>query len=414
MRPIPTAASLRSRSRAPERVIVPTTQPASGLAPRRGRSRLETEGDAVYLRPEALLAGPAATAAALAGTARPLGGGPLAFSAVAVVRRRGTHVEEAVLSLDRFDAWLAGLAEDARAAGAAMLARAAHRRPPLVAGLAADRPLVMGVVNVTPDSFSDGGEFADPAAAIAHGRRLLAEGADLVDVGGESTRPGAEPVPVETELRRVLPVIAALAGDGAVVSIDTRRAAVMRAALAAGARIVNDVTALRDDADAVGAVAENGAAVILMHMQGDPRTMQEAPRYVHAPTEIHDFLSERVEACRDAGVPAARIAVDPGFGFGKTVEHNLEIVRDLPLLLGLGVTVAVGLSRKSSLGRIAGVGDARDRLPASLAAAVVALGRGAGMLRVHDVAATRQAVAVWRALAGRGAAAEGSEGADRS
>lgn len=388
---------------------MPPALPLSGLAPGRGRNRFRIEGEPAYLRPEGLLSGPAAADAVGAGTARPLAGGPLAYSAIALVRRGVGGAEETLFSLDRFVDEAANCP-----AVAAWLAAVEERRPQLVPGLKADRPLIMGVVNVTPDSFSDGGELVDAAAAIDHGHRLLADGADLLDIGGESTRPGAEPVPVETELRRVLPVVEALASSGVVVSIDTRRAEVMRAAIAAGARIVNDVTALRGDPGAIAAVVEGGVGVVLMHMQGEPRTMQREPRYRHAPTEIYDFLGERVEACIAAGVPPARIAVDPGYGFGKTVAHNLEIVRDLPLLLGLGVAVAIGLSRKSSLGAIAGVTDPKERLPASLAAAVVAAGRGAGMLRVHDVAATRQTVAVWSALAGHERSEQRSEGAGRA
>jgi dihydropteroate synthase len=268
------------------------------------------------------------------------------------------------------------------------------------AGLALDRPLIMGIVNVTPDSFSDGGDFAREDDAIAHGMRLMAEGADILDVGGESTRPGSAPITTEEELARVGPVITALAKAGAVVSIDTRRAAVMRDALSRGARIVNDVTALTFDPDSLDAVAGSTASVVLMHMQGEPATMQKAPHYDDAPREIAAYLAGRVAACRDAGIPMERIAVDPGIGFGKTVEHNLQILAALDCFHTLGVAVAVGISRKGFIARLSREEAPKDRAPGSIAAALAAVARGADILRVHDVAATRQALAVWQAVAG--------------
>jgi dihydropteroate synthase len=262
--------------------------------------------------------------------------------------------------------------------------------------LALDRPLLMGVVNVTPDSFSDGGRYLDPAQAIAHARRLVDEGADLLDIGGESTRPGAGELAAAEELDRVLPVIEAAAGLGRPVSVDTQKPEVMRAAIAAGAVMVNDVYALRA-AGAIEAVAASEAAVCLMHMRGRPRDMQDAPSYVDAVAEVTAFLRERVEACRAAGIAAQRIVVDPGFGFGKNYQHNLALVRALTELARAGAPLLVGLSRKSMLGTITGRG-ATERLPASIAAALWCAGRGAAILRVHDVAATRDALAVWRAF----------------
>ena len=264
------------------------------------------------------------------------------------------------------------------------------------------RPLLMGVVNVTPDSFSDGGLFASTEAAIAQGRRLAEEGADILDIGGESTRPGSEPVPEDEELRRVLPVVEALAADGHLVSIDTRRAAVMRAALAAGARIANDVTALAGDPDSLRVVAGAGAAVVLMHMQGEPRTMQRDPRYGDVVAEVAAFLAARVEACVAAGIPRARICVDPGIGFGKTVEHNLALLRGLPALRAEGCALLVGASRKGFIGKLSRGEDASRRLPGSLAVALHAAAAGADILRVHDVAETRQALGIWRALQAAG------------
>jgi len=265
------------------------------------------------------------------------------------------------------------------------------------AGLTLDRVRVMGVVNVTPDSFADGGAFLDPAAAIEHGRALADAGADIVDVGGESTRPGAAPVTPAEEIARIAPVIEALARDGLLVSVDTRRAAVMRAALAAGARIVNDVAALAD-AGAIDLVARAGASVVLMHMQGEPATMQRAPRYDDVVAEVAAFLAARVAACRDAGLDESRICVDPGIGFGKTVAHNLALLRSLDRLRPPRIALLVGVSRKSFIARLSAGEPPGERLPGSLAAALAAAARGADILRVHEVAATRQALAVWRAI----------------
>jgi dihydropteroate synthase len=255
----------------------------------------------------------------------------------------------------------------------------------------------MGVLNVTPDSFSDGGRFVSPADAIAHGRRLVAEGADLVDVGGESTRPGASPVDESEELRRVVPVLEGLAGVP--LSIDTWKAPVARHALEAGAEFVNDVTALRGDPALAGVVAEHGAYLCLMHMQGRPRSMQAAPRYDDVVAEVAAFLEERIAFAVDRGVRRERICVDPGIGFGKTPDQNLEVVRRLDVLVGLGCPVLVGLSRKSTLGKVLGDPEAtRGTLASSLGAAVVAFERGAWMLRVHDVRETVEALAVAAAV----------------
>lgn len=272
------------------------------------------------------------------------------------------------------------------------------RHPPRgFAGLGLDRPLIMGIVNVTPDSFSDAGETLAPEAAVARGLQLREQGADIVDVGGESTRPGASPVAPAEELARVLPVVAGLAREGVVVSIDTRHAAVMAAALDAGARIVNDVTALAGDPDAPKAAAR-AAGVVLMHMQGEPATMQRDPRYGAAPLDVHDRLAERLAACERAGFTRDRLAVDPGIGFGKRPAHNFEILARLGVLRGLGAPILVGASRKLG-SRRPGQG-AEDRIGGSLAAALAAVARGAGIVRVHDVGATRQALDVWQAVQG--------------
>ncbi len=256
----------------------------------------------------------------------------------------------------------------------------------------------MGVVNVTPDSFSDGGLNLRPKDAIAAARRMVEEGAAIVDVGGESTRPGSEGVSLDEELRRVLPVLEGLAGD-VPVSIDTSNAEVARRALELGAELVNDVTALRGDAATAEVVAGAGAYLCLMHMQGEPLTMQAGPRYEDVASDVAAFLAERLEFAVAAGIPEERICIDPGIGFGKTVEQNFELLRRLDVLLALGRPVAIGFSRKSSLGRLLGDPDATTGpLSASLAAAVAAYERGATILRVHDVRETVEALTVARAV----------------
>jgi dihydropteroate synthase len=258
------------------------------------------------------------------------------------------------------------------------------------------RPIVMGVLNVTPDSFSDGGRFFALGAAVEQAHIMMAQGAAIIDIGGESTRPGAAPVPLEEELSRVLPVIERLAGSSAVISIDTTKPEVMRAAAAAGASLINDVKALQEPRTLEAALASN-CAVCLMHMQGEPRTMQVAPRYVDVVREVKAFLVARAHSCIDAGLAAQRIAIDPGFGFGKTKAHNLEILRHLDELSELDWPVVAGLSRKSMLGSILGRRDA-DRLSASVALAVMAALKGARIIRAHDVGATVDALKVVAAV----------------
>ena len=264
--------------------------------------------------------------------------------------------------------------------------------------LVLDRVLICGIVNVTADSFSDGGAFLDPQHAIAHGLQLVAQGADLLDVGGESTRPGADPIDGATEIARVVPVIEALARQVRVpISIDTSKAEVMRAAVGAGAGLINDVHALRQDG-ALDVAASLGVPVCLMHMQGEPRTMQDAPHYDDVVGEVHRFLAERLFACQMAGIDKKKILVDPGFGFGKSLEHNLALLRGLDRFCELA-PVMVGLSRKGMIGALTGHERPEDRAAGSVAAALIAAQKGAAIVRVHDVAPTRDALAILQALA---------------
>ncbi|MGY0611236.1 dihydropteroate synthase [Luteimonas sp. A501] len=261
-----------------------------------------------------------------------------------------------------------------------------------------DRPRVMGIVNVTPDSFSDGGDHFDADAAIAHGLRLAEEGADILDVGGESTRPGSDSVGAEEEIRRVLPVIERLLRETALpVSIDTWRPEVMRAAVAAGAGMINDIRALRAEG-ALDAAAGLGVPVVLMHMLGEPRSMQESPEYDDVVGEVHRFLAERIFAAEMAGIPRRQLIADPGFGFGKTTAHNISLLARFERFTELGVPVLAGLSRKRSIGDLTGREDAKARVHGSVAAHLIAAQRGAMLLRVHDVAATVDALKVWAAV----------------
>ena len=262
--------------------------------------------------------------------------------------------------------------------------------------LATERPLVMGIVNVTPDSFADGGLHCEPRAAIAHARKLIEEGADLIDIGGESSRPGAKPTSLSEELDRVLPVIEALARDGVPISIDTQKPEVMRIAISVGASMVNDINALQAPG-AVQAIAASKVAICLMHKRGDPESMQQNPAYADVVLEVQAFLKARAEALLAAGIGAERIVIDPGFGFGKTVAHNLRLLRNLDAFLPLGFVVLAGMSRKSTLGTITGR-VVQERLASSLAAALLAAQKGAKILRVHDVKETVDVIKIWQAL----------------
>lgn len=357
---------------------------------------IEPMAASAWLRPDGLLTGAVAQEARAHGLALPLAGSATVFTMVELLARRGDDVAVAVASLPRLRAWISRLNRENKERIETQLARASAPRQDW-AGLRLDRPLVMGIVNATPDSFYFGsGTDAEPALAL--GRAMLDAGADIIDVGAESTRPGAAPVTEEEELRRLEPVVRSLAATGAAISVDTRHAKVMAAALGWGARAINDVAALEGDGS-IETVARCNAPVVLMHMRGEPGTMQRDPRYALASIDVADYLAERIARCEAAGIPRHRIVVDPGFGFGKTPAHNLEIMARLALLHTLGCGVLVGLSRKSTIGRLAGGAPVEQRLPGSLSGALQAIRQGAQIIRVHDVAETRQAIAIWQAIA---------------
>ena len=348
----------------------------------------------IYLRPLGLFPAALHTLAKEVWGGLPLAGGWLDFTALEEIERNGARV-------DRF---IAGLGEfferdwGRRTLNASDMFEALRAPRHRLAGLALDRPRIMGIVNVTPDSFSDGGQHFDAAAAVAHGLRLAEEGADILDVGGESTRPGAAPVSEAEEIRRIVPVIVGLrAKTEARISIDTRKAAVMREAVSAGADIINDVSALMHDPLALETAADLGVPVVLMHAQGDPRTMQDNPIYEDVVLDVFDFLEARVEAAARAGIAREHLLVDPGIGFGKTVEHNLALMSGLSVLHGLGVPILLGASRKRFIGTLTGVEVAAERVPGSVGAALAAVAQGAQIVRVHDVAATKAAMAVFQA-----------------
>lgn len=357
------------------------------------------EGAGLYLVPSGIVGAAEGKVARRLGRARSLAGGPLAFTDLEIVLRRKADMQVAMAPLPEVLAWAPSQGASVAAYVNAVVDNISASRGPL-AGVPLDRPRIMGILNVTPDSFSDGGDFASVQAAVAHGAAMLEAGADIIDVGGESTRPGAEPVAPEDEARRVLPVIRELASRGATISVDTRHAAVMGAAVEAGARIVNDVTALTGDPDALPVAVASGAAVVLMHMRGDPRTMQDSPTYGYAPVDIYDYLRDRVAACKRAGMPLERICVDPGIGFGKTLAHNSAVLGRLGILHGLGCAVMVGVSRKRFIADFSRGEPPKERLAGSLAAALIAANQGASLLRVHDVRETAQAIAVWQGIRG--------------
>jgi dihydropteroate synthase len=314
----------------------------------------------------------------------------LQFAAAELIEREGDVIHRRMVSAE---ALLTGATSGQQQL---QLERMRGMRPP-VAGLALDRSLIMGIVNVTPDSFSDGRRYLAPSDAVDHALRLEDEGADILDIGGESTRPGSDGVEVDEECRRVLPVISALARRSkARLSIDTRKAEVMRRAALEGVHILNDVSALTHDANAANAAAETRLPVVLMHSRGEPRTMQHNPSYSDVVLEVYDWLEARVDACEQVGISRDRLIVDPGIGFGKTLAHNLALLGSLSIFHGLGCALLLGASRKAFIGKLSGAGS-DDRFPGSLAAALVGVSQGVQILRVHDVAATRQALTLWQA-----------------
>jgi dihydropteroate synthase len=336
------------------------------------------------------------------GDALPLAGGWLAFSVCEIAVRTPERIQRAAVTMPQIRAWASRKGGMVQRRTEVLLGNLSRDRAG-VGGKSIRRPRLMGILNVTPDSFSDGGDHLDPAAAIAHGLHLAEAGADILDVGGESTRPGAAPVAAETEIGRVLPVLQGLVParsrfPGLQISIDTRHAQVMRAALAAGVDIVNDVTALAGDPESLAVAAGSNAAVVLMHMRGEPRTMNEAPVYEDAALDVFDELEDRIRACTSAGIRPDRIIVDPGIGFAKRGSHNVAVLRSLALYHGLGCPILLGVSRKSFGSEAERRLAPRDRLPTSLAAATHGLNQGVQILRVHDVAETRRAVDLWQRL----------------
>jgi dihydropteroate synthase len=354
---------------------------------------LSLAGDArVYVRPLGIASGEAAAALLAANQALPLAGGPLVFATALVILRRNGGREYLPVPA-------AALAARAKGELAALLQRVCAPRHAWPWGGGAP-PWLMGIVNVTPDSFSDGGTLSDAASAIKHARALAGRGASIVDIGGESTRPGAAPVPVEVELDRVRPVLEGLRAGrpvGVALSIDTRRAAVMRQALELGADIINDVSALTSDGESLKVAAASNAAVILMHMPDEPARMNDAPRYDDVALDVYDFLESRVVACMRAGIDRRRLIVDPGIGFGKLGPHNIAVLEQIALYHGLGCPIMLGVSRKG-LSEVHQKLSPRDRLPAAYAMAFHGLAQGVQLLRVHDVAETAQVAHIWRRL----------------
>tara|TARA_B100001939_G_scaffold348006_1_gene371958 strand:- start:2032 stop:3126 length:1095 start_codon:yes stop_codon:yes gene_type:complete len=354
----------------------------------------------LYLQPLGFLRGALARSAEAAGQARRLAGLDLSFTQLRLIRRAGPReVTEQIVPVGAFADHMAAYPVEQKTQIKDLFAHLIRPRPPLClpdgTRLDLQTPRIQGILNVTPDSFSDGGRFDKAAAALRHARFMHQAGADFIDIGGESTRPGAEPVSLEEELGRVIPLVEELAGEGIPLSVDTRNAPVMAQALEKGAHIINDVSALTHDRDSLSVVAASTAPVILMHAQGSPQTMQQDPRYDDVVLDVFDYLEERIACCLEAGISRDRLIADPGIGFGKTVEHNLALLRHISLFHGLGVPLLLGASRKSFIGALSGAQTATDRLPGSLATAQAFWDQGGQIVRVHDVAQTRQALTIW-------------------
>lgn len=343
-----------------------------------------------YLHPLALLHGPDAAHAVADGRAGWLAGGPVAYTQAGLVARSGES--RTVRHLPYADLRDSEDRDIAQALAAVGSARAA------LPGLDLPDVAVMGVVNVTPDSFSDGGQYADTATAVAQGEALIAAGADILDIGGESTRPGSDATPKACELDRVLPVIEGLVDHGVPISIDTRKTFIMRKAATAGALVINDISALQFDPEAIETARELGLPVVLMHSAGDPKTMQQNPEYDDVVLDVFDALESRIRACEEGGIPRARIIADPGIGFGKTFQHNHALLRELTVFHGLGVRIMLGVSRKAFIGALSGEKVAGRRVSGSVSAGLVGVIQGVQLLRVHDVAETVQAVRTWAGI----------------
>ena len=322
----------------------------------------------------------------------PLAGGPFAFDRLDVLQKGAGGYTVATIGAAQLTAQAAAGGSDAEAQASLIFDRLTRPRSDF-AGIALDQPVLMGIINTTPDSFSDGGDHADAAIAIDAGHAMVAAGAHILDIGGESTRPGAAPVSREEECARILPAIASLASAGYCVSADTRHTSVMDRALQAGAALINDVGGLRD-AGAAELIGRKAVPAIIMHMLGEPGTMQKNPRYDHAPTDVYDWLDAQIDTAEKAGVKRTHLAVDPGFGFGKTPQHNMEIMAHLALYHGLGVPIVLGVSRKSTIGHFSKGEPAKERMPGSLALAALGRQQGVQIFRVHDVAETAQALAL--------------------
>ncbi|MBL4894800.1 MAG: dihydropteroate synthase [Emcibacter sp.] len=319
-----------------------------------------------------------------------------------ISRKEGQRLRQDLIPVAGLDHYRAGLASVQQADISSLLKNISKVRPIIKCNAGAEfnwqRPLIQGIVNVTPDSFSDGGRYNTKDQAVAHARRLIEDGAEIIDIGGESTRPGATKITIEEELDRVIPVIEALSDVSVPLSIDTRNGPVMAAALKAGADIINDVSALSHDVEAMDYLADKDCTVILMHAQNTPENMQDDPRYDNVLLDVYDYLEQRLKICQKAGINRDRLIVDPGIGFGKTVEHNLELMANLSLFHGLGVPLLLGVSRKRFIGHISGETEATARLAGSLAFGQVGYDQGMQILRVHDVRESRQARDIWAAL----------------
>ncbi len=348
----------------------------------------------LYLEPIGFIYGAIANEAIALGGALPLAGSDgIAFGAVRLWEGEPGRVKHAVVRTTTIQA-----IEEPRVRE--LLDRIIAPRP-AIAGVSMDRPRIMGIVNITPDSFSDGGETLDTTAALERARAFAGSGASFVDLGGESTRPGSDPSSLDDEFRRVLPVLRGLSEFQLPISVDTRKPDVMKGAVEAGASLINDVSALTFDPQSLDTAVALGKPVVLMHCQGDPKTMQDEPVYRDVVMEVYDFLESRIAAAEQAGLPRANLLADPGIGFGKTLDHNLALLRSLSLFHGLGVPLLVGTSRKGFLGTLTGVRDPKERLPESITAVLAAANQGAQVLRVHDVEPTRRALDVWSALKGK-------------